>query len=292
MGLLTNILACIRETTEERAFNLQLRNDGLKIAIEQCLEEINGAIPSKEVAIKFVLQELDFAEKENLFSQEFLTQSGFHPLEYKNALERFKDSQEELLHIQTILDNFLRKIKNEKEMINVSMGLLKKVMYRWEIGKYSLARGEHEEQTIEPHKEEEQEDIEENNTIENIEEPPKTLQYDSKRVNQLMEEYSDIIGDIITGKENPKEKARIEAFKEHITLASIEKESDHAIVLACFYEHKEPYNLNLPIQVSDMSDVSVNFLKSILQGFAKQGFSQSFLKYAEENSQEIYDLTQ
>jgi len=285
MGLLTNLFACIWATKEERQFNAQVRKDGLEIALNRCLEEVNQKIPSKELAIKFVLQELDFAEKEEVLPHDFILNSGFHKLEYQDASERFKESESELLQIQTVSDDFLRNIKNEKEMIASLTTIIEETMYQWEIGKYAPARVE--EVTQPEVKKEEEKNI----IIEEIEEP-KPIQYDSDRVNHLMEEYSDIIGDIITGTPNPKEESRIEIFKEHISLASIEGHSDHAIVLSCFYEHKEPYNMQLPIKVSEMSEVSLNFFRSILKGFAKQGFSEPFLDYADNNRDEIHDLTQ
>jgi len=293
MGFMSNLLACIWVTKEERQFNAQIRKDGLEIALNRCIDEINKKIPSKELAIKFVLQELDFAEKEEILPPDFILNSGFHKLEYQNASDRFKESEIELLQIQTISDNFLRNIKNQKEIIQSLTTIIEETMYQWEIGKYSPARAEKEkivEETPQPKIEKEKEE-DKNIIIEEIEEP-KPIQYDSNRVNHLMEEYSDIIGDIITGTPNPKEESRIEEFKEHISLATIEGHSDHAVVLSCFYEHQEPYNRQLPIQVSDMNEVSLNFFRSILKGFAKQGFSEPFLHYAEKNRNEIHDLTQ
>jgi hypothetical protein len=293
MGLFTNLLACLRETKEEREFNAQLRRDGLKIAIEQLLKEIKHNIPSKEIAIKFVLQELDFAEKEQIFPPEFILNSGFHPLEYKEALDRFKNDDPQLFKVQTLLDNFLRKIKDEEELVQISMEVIEQIMYEWGIGKYSPAREEIKEEIqeefIQP--DPKRQPLEPEPIIEKIKEPI-TTQYDAKKVNDLMEEYSDIIGDIITGNINPKEEKRMEIFKEHITLASLEGESDHAIVLSCFYEHREPYNKELPIPVNKMSNISLKFLRSILKGFEQQGFSQAFLEYEKKNRQEIYSLIQ
>jgi len=289
MGLVTNLFASISVTKEEREFNAQVRRDGLEIAINRCLKEINETIPSKELAIKFVLQELDFAQKEELLPLDFILNSGFHQLEYQDALDRFKESEAELLKIQRISDNFLKNIKNEKEIIYTLIKIIEEIMSMWEIGKYAPARGEREadEYVVEQI---EVEQHEEENIIENIEEP-KPIQYDSIRVNHLMEEYSDIIGDIITGTANPNEEGRIEEFKEHISKASLEGQSDHAVVLSCFYEHQKPYNANLPIKASEMNSNSLSFLRSILKGFAKQGFSKSFLDYAEDNRDEIYSLT-
>ena len=275
MGLITNLLACILATKEERQFNAQVRKDGLEIALNRCLDEINRKIPSTELAIKFVLQELDFGEKERILPPDFILNSGFHQLEYQDASNRFKESEVELRKIQTISDNFLRNIKNEKEMVESLTTIIEEVIYQWEIGKYSPARVE---EITEP----KVEINEEKNIISEDIEEPKPIQYDSDRVNHLMEEYSDIIGDIIIGAINSKEERRIEEFKEHISRAGVEGESPHALVLGCFYEHKEPYNTQLPIKMSEMSGTSLKFFMSILEGFAKQGYSQPFLAYMEK----------
>ena len=187
-------------------------------------------------------------------------------------------------------------MQNEEEITHTSITIIEGIMSKWEIGKYAPSREENEEKAIE--EELRREEIETLAThepldkpiIEEIEEPikPKIIQYDSNRVNTLMEEYSDIIGDIITGKANEKEEERIKEFKEHISKASLEGESDHALVLSCFYEHEEPYNKTLPIPATEMNGASLNFLQSILKGFEQQGFSEVFLDYAEENREVVY----
>ena len=318
MDLLSNLFNCIWQTKEQREFNAKVREYGLKIAINDSLKAIHESISSKEIAIKFILQELDFANQENTLEQEFIKSSGFHPLEYENTLLRFKENEEELLKTQNIFDTLLKNMLNEEEITDTSITIIEGIMSKWEIGKYATAREEHEiEMEVETviQKEEQKEEkiqeeiiespikVEEANTpepivenepvIEKFEEPkePQPIQYDSKRVNALMEEYSDIIGDIITGKANEKEEKRIKEFKEHISKASIEGESDHALVLSCFYEHEEPYNETLPIPATEMNGASLNFLQSILKGFEKQGFSEVFLDYAEENREVVYNIS-
>jgi hypothetical protein len=274
MGLLMDLLACIKATKEEREFNKQLRKDGLKIAIKQYIEEINKRIPSKEIAIKFVLQELDFAQKEDILPLEFILNSGFHQLEYKDALDRFQENKIELLQIQTILDNFLRRVKNEKEIADISIEIIEQTMQRWEIGKYSRARGKEKEEEVET-------------PIEKSVKKPDIIEYDNNRINEIMEEYSDIIGDIIIGTKNPEEEIRIKAFKEHISKATLEGHNPYALVLNCFYEHPEP-----SIPISEMDDNALKFLRTILKGFSKQGFSESFLDYMDKYKEEINLLNQ
>ena len=290
MGLLTCLMTCIQATKEARDFNEQLRRDGLKMAVKQCSKDINNIIHSQDIAIKFILQELDFSQKEKALPTEFIRNSGFHHLEYEGASEMFQENKTDLVQIQTLFDNFLRKIKNEKEVMQVSIHLIEQIMDEWKIGKYSpITREEKEEIPQQPIIQEPVDIPPEINIIPEEEEPKiLKMQYDSNRVNQLMEEYSDIIGDIIMGMNNPNEEHRIEIFKEHISLASIEGQSHHARVLSCFYEHHEPYNLHLPIPLKEMSGESLSFFKSIIQSFSKQGFSQEFLTYIDNNKEDTH----
>jgi len=290
MGLLTCLLTCIQATKEEREFNEQLRKNGLEMAINQCSTKINETIPSQDIAVKFILQELDFSQKEDIFPQKFMLTSGFHKLEYEGTLEMFHKSKPQLLPIQAIFDDFLRKIKNEKEMVAIAIDILETVMYKWKVGKYSIEEPTNQEEII---KKEEEPPIEENIIIKEPKiEKPRVLHYSKERVNELMEEYSDIIGDIIIGEINPKDKLRIEAFKEHISRAGIEGKSPHALVLSCFYTHREPYSFQLPIAITQMDDESLKFFMSILKGFSKQGFSEPFLDYMDKYREEFNLLTQ
>ncbi len=280
MELLTHLLACIKTTKEQRVFNEKIRKDGLEIAIKQFIKEINDKIPSKEIAMKFVLQELDLAQQEKSLPQAFISDSGFHPLEYEGTVERFRENDEDLLKIQTLFDEFLKKIR-EREINLVSIEILDGIMDQWKIGRYSPAREREAELAPEPEREP---------TI-ITEEPKETIHYDANKVSELMEEYSDIIGDIITGTNTPEKESRMEVFKNHISEAGMQGESDHALVLCCFYEHKEPYNTHLPIPLKEMSDLSLNFFRSIVKGFSQQGFSQPFIDYIDENKEEAHLLT-
>jgi hypothetical protein len=298
MERISNIINCIWQTTEQREFNEKVRQAGLKIAIENSLNEIHKNISSKEIAMKFILQELELAHQENTLPQEFISNSGFHPLEYENTLNRFKESETELLKPQNIFDTLLRNIQKEKDVTHASIKIIEDVMSKWQLGKYSKVKEEKKKEINT--KEKINKEVEETVTTETPITPqaknqeakkekiPQPILYDNKRVNHLMEEYSDIIGDIITGNPNEKEAKRIEEFKKHISQASIEGESSHAIVLSCFYEHQEPYNAMLPIKATEMNQASLSFLQNILKGFAQQGFSDTFLAYEKENKEGIY----
>ena len=273
MERLFSLLTCFRTTKEEREFNKELRDKGLEIAIEQCLNKINQLISSEEIARKFILQELDFAQKEELLPQNFIINSGFNPVEYEGALEEFSENKEELLNLQILLENLLNKITQKEEIIYISIKVIDQVMKEWKIGKYKQINDEKKiEKAV-------QEEI-----------PSAVIQYDVQKVNELMEEYSDIIGDIIMGTTTPNEEERTEDFKNHISQAGIEGKSPHALILSCFYEHKKPYNQQLPISINQLDETALSFLKSILKGFSSQGFSPAFITYKENHPHEIYNL--
>jgi len=133
----SSTLECIGRTKEQRAFEEKLYINGLKKEKITIIEQINKTIPSKELAMKFVLQELDFVNQGDAFSQNFAKTSGFHPAQYLGALKKFEQERPEIEKVQKPFLDFLNQITNEKLMFQTNMAILNGVMEYWEIGKYS-----------------------------------------------------------------------------------------------------------------------------------------------------------
>jgi hypothetical protein len=276
--LFKNILTCISKTKKQREFEEKLQIDGVKKLIDRTFETVNHTILSKELAIKFVLQELDMAQDGDNFSQNFVRTSGFQPIEYQGTLEKFKENENELAIIELVFSDFLEKISNKKLLIETTMTLLDKIMQHWEIGKYVSKESTN------------QFPIEEE--VESIEEEPKEriitpLIYDTQKINSLMEEYSDIIANIIKGQHNLKEQLRIKEFKQHMSIAG-EAGNPIATVFCCFY--KQENSLNLPIPINEMSEESIKFFIEILDTFYREGFSEHVMDYLEENNDAVWEL--
>ncbi len=284
-----NILTCMGKTTKQREFEEKLQIDGVRNLIDKTFETVNNTIFSKELATKFVLQELDVAQYGDNISQNFAHNSGFEPHEYQGALEKFNENENELAVIELVFSDFLENISNKKLLTETTITLLDKIMQHWKIGKYSVEKPIQKpiekslkiEEVIEK-KELIEERIE---VIQKNDSSP--LVYDAQTVNHLMEEYSDIIKNIIRGQHNLKEKPRINEFKEHMSIAG-EAGNPIATVFCCFY--KQESSSTLPLPITQMSEESIKFFIEILDTFYREGFSEPLMDYLEDNNNEVWEL--
>ncbi|RUM71436.1 MAG: hypothetical protein DSZ07_00475 [Sulfurovum sp.] len=325
---------CLRRTEEQRVFEERLFIEGLQREELKIVEKINQTIPSEELAVKFVLQELDAIRIGDMLNQDFTKKSGFHHAQYLGALEKFGEVEEELDKIQIILFSFLNKIANEKIMFQTNREILDRVMEYWEIGKYSEEGKlfiEEEQETpltinpkttnfsLKPYLKkiqkdvmnklvtvdekiqnlldsyalsqkrlnEEKEEKKENQVLKEEQESKNTI-YTEEKINSLMEEYSHIIEDVITGKIQPEHQNEVEIFKEHISLAAVEG-NNLSFVFCAFFETKSSFS-NLPVPINMMDDKSKMFLIQILNTFAKKGFSENLHDYFNKNRDVVYAL--
>lgn len=329
LNFFSSTLQCLRRTREQRTFEEKLYVIGLEKEEAIMIEKINETIPSEELAVKFVLQELDVARQGDTFSQNFVQNSGFHKAEYLGALKKFEEDREALEEVQLLVVDFLNKISNEKTMFKVSMAMLNGVMEHWEIGKYSeegqlflqdeLMKKElplekstpfklmlslkqikmfimeklvyaddkiqdlldayalYKEKKKVPVSSLKEEDFKENEAIVVVK------IYTEEKVNELMEEYSHIIEEIITGKINSSNSEEVEMFQNHMSLAA--KEGNNlAFVFCAFFEGTTSF------PITHMDDKSKIFFIEILDTFQKKGFSKSLHTYLQKNGENVYSL--
>lgn len=136
----TALLHCLKRTKEQRVFEEKLYSMGLENEQRLMIERLNAKIPSKDIALKFVLQELDVASEGGASLQDFVKKSGFYTSEYAGAVMKFEGEQEEIEEIQIPFFIFLNKISDEKRMNQTVIKVLNGVMEHWKIGKYSDER--------------------------------------------------------------------------------------------------------------------------------------------------------
>lgn len=324
LNFFSSTLQCMTLTKAQREFEQKLYINGL--AKEQILmiQKINATIVSQELARKFVLQELDVAQQGDRLSQNFAKQSGFHPAQYLGTLEKFEEDREEIEKIQALFLNFLSKIANEKLMFQIAMEILDGVMKYWEIGKYDkevipfiqeenntetprvkeplvkfsmknmktliMKKLEYADDRIQDVLDRLTTRLKSSQSNEKIEEEPKVAMkiYTDEKVNELMEEYSHVIEDIITGNINPKHHEEIAIFQEEISKAA-EEGNNLASVFCAFFEPNTSYP-NLPFPIVYMNDKSKTFFLKILSTFEEKGFSESLEDYLDENRESVYAL--
>ena len=311
MSFFKNILDNLKKTAEQRAFEERLVREGIELEIESVTKQINQEITVKEIAETFVLQELMMiAEEGSSDSQYFVRESGFTLENYRdNFANSLAKNSVDLNRIDQIFIPFLRKIYGEKLMIESSFKIIDNVMQSWKLGKYatqlsdSLSEASSEAYEIEEPKSIEVEekfeeelpqenfseidkliDVAQNELHEEIDYPP----YTPERVNSLMEDYSDIIENIIRGEENEIDLSRVDEFKQHMERGQLEGDV-HAIVFCCFFNSKRGLK---PTPLAEMNVDSWVFFIQIVDTFSRLGFSKFFVDYLEKEEDSVWDMAE
>jgi hypothetical protein len=297
MNFFNFILNCFKRTDEQRAFEEQLFREAIKGENKKIFEEINSKIAFKEVAEYFVIQELLIAGDGSRYGQRLVQESGFDLAGYNQDLDQQERDRLNMDAIDNIFIGYLNKIFDEKLMIESSFEIIHWVMERWSLGKYGVKRQEMTKEELlvvqtlidEAEKEAIYEAIKEPlaQPISEVKHMLK-IDYTTAKVNELMEEYGDIIESLISGIENPIDMSKISLFKEHMTLATLAKNS-HAIVLCCFFKTGEA---SLPVAIREMDKTSLIFFLQILDGFSQRGFSQSLIEYLEREEDTVWEMAE
>ncbi len=346
LNFFSPIFQCLGRTTEQKLFEERLYREGLEKEIKKVIKTINTeTIKSKDIALKFMLQELDILRKGDLSSQKFVERSGFHLAEYLGTAQKFEEDRAEITKVQDILLNFLDKISNEKIMFQSAKTILNGVMEYWGIGKYSeegklfIKDEEIEDKLFKSKKvkksniflfslyfknlqkvlmdkliyaddqiqklldtfastpieiKEEETNIKKEKTTLKQEPPsmkevePSAKIYSDEKIYELMEDYSLLIEEIITGKITPQNHEKMLQFQEHIRLALIEG-NNLASVFYPFFDLKS-FSSTIDFPITKMDDKSKKFFIDILNNFEKRGFSVNLHRYLHENQEAVYLL--
>ena len=333
LNFFSSIFQDFGRTKKQKLFEERLYNEGLQKEQTKIIHLINQSIPSKEIARKFMLQELDILRQGDTTSQSFTETSGFHRAEYLGASKKFEDDKKSIEMAQNILIDFLEQISNEKRMLQSAQTILNGVMQHWEIGKYSQEGKifiEENEIKQKPSLKKESKNSSLLLSLKNLQtvvmnkliylddqiqklldtfseaktetmqttppkeetKKPKTIKksgniYNDKKIYELMEEYTAVIEELITGGREPKNYKTVSKFQEHISLALLEG-NNLASVFYPFFDSKNFENLSFPIVAMD--DNSKKFFIDILNTFQKQGFSKHLHHYLQENQEAVYAL--
>ena len=111
----------------------------IKILVEGIYQNIEKKIYSKELAEKFVLEELDAASKGDSYAKAFVKNSGVDESKYKGSMLRYDENvdEDEVEELELLFRSFIFKIDNSINRTIISLKVVDKIMQRWEIGKYS-----------------------------------------------------------------------------------------------------------------------------------------------------------
>lgn len=139
MGFFDSLFGKEERSQADIDFENRVRNDGAQYAGKRLADIINEKITSKELAIQFILEELDAASQGNGFAKNFVKNSGFEPNQYMGAMKKTKweGDPSKLEELQLFYRIFLVKIADIDLMVKLSTVIVDNIMKIWKLGKYA-----------------------------------------------------------------------------------------------------------------------------------------------------------
>lgn len=115
-----------------------IASDGIDHATDRFSEIISRTLPTREIALQFILQELDGASQGNSASQRFAADSGIQPSQYRGALQNSVPEVEGPAGPQqTLLALSLDLVNSPALMADFRCRIADKIMQKFAIGKYA-----------------------------------------------------------------------------------------------------------------------------------------------------------
>ena len=122
---------------KKSAFEQQVISDGIEHASTRVAQELLTKIGSYEVALQFVLEEIEAASQGNKKAVDFVKNSGFSESEYSGAMNNSFDEVDGPGGPQLMLLNFVTQISDIDLMVSLRVAAVDKIMQTWQLGRYS-----------------------------------------------------------------------------------------------------------------------------------------------------------
>ena len=122
---------------KKSAFEQQVISDGIEHASTRVAQEVLTKIGSYEVALQFVLEEIEAASQGNKKALDFVKNSGFSESEYSGAMNNSFDEVDGPGGPQLLLLNFVTQISDIDLMVSLRVAAVDKIMQTWQLGRYS-----------------------------------------------------------------------------------------------------------------------------------------------------------
>ena len=117
-------------------FEELVRNSGVESASIWLSQQVMKKINSYEVALQFVLEEIEAASDGNDAAVRFVENSGFNPSEYKEAMSNSFDEVDGENGPQQFLLSAVLMIQDVDLMVSLRITTVDKIMQHWNLGKY------------------------------------------------------------------------------------------------------------------------------------------------------------
>jgi hypothetical protein len=122
---------------KKSAFEQQVISDGIEHASTRVAQELLTKIGSYEVALQFVLEEIEAASQGNKKAVDFVKNSGFSESEYSGAMNNSFDEVDGPGGPQLMLLHFITQITDIDLMVSLRVAAVDKIMQTWQLGRYS-----------------------------------------------------------------------------------------------------------------------------------------------------------
>lgn len=122
---------------KKSAFEQQVISDGIEHASTRVAQEVLTKIGSYEIALQFVLEEIEAASQGNKKALDFVKNSGFSESEYSGAMNNSFDEVDGPGGPQLLLLNFVTQISDIDLMVSLRVAAVDKIMQTWQLGRYS-----------------------------------------------------------------------------------------------------------------------------------------------------------
>ena len=115
-----------------------INKDGIDFVAKRFAEIVNEKILSEDVAMQFILEEVEAASKGNDVSKEFALNSGFDNDDYKGAMDNSFEEVEGVAGAQEQLGNLSMLLyPNQDLMAEFRIKVVDNIMIKWKLGRYT-----------------------------------------------------------------------------------------------------------------------------------------------------------
>jgi len=117
-------------------FEDEVRKHGVNSAASWASQEVMKRINSYDVALQFVLEEIDAARQGNDTAINFANNSGFKESEYVDAMDSSFEEVDGPDGPQLCLLDIVLQITDIDLMVRLRVATVDKIMQHWKLGKY------------------------------------------------------------------------------------------------------------------------------------------------------------
>ena len=253
-------------------FEDEVRKHGVNSIASWTSKEVMKRIDSYDIALQFVLEELDAARQGDDTAINFANNSGFKENEYVGAMGNSFEEVDGPDGPQNCLLNIVLQISDIDLMVRLRVATVDKIMLYWNLGKYR------EQSTF-------------NGFIleSECEKIAKYLDLSESGIHSFLDKYNDVLIPMLMGRVSPKDVTRMNELADFMGYAS---STGHpiAVALSCFTSHGGPFTNKLPVPINRMDKDTIEFLVTLYESNIGRGYSQSGRNYLQKNSDKILEM--